>query len=148
MALVDQPQSERLASELGTPDRDVSFGGLLEPADRVAVEVALDPGPGAGYRLKGPGVHDLLRRPPDLGEVPYHRWLIRAGVHALPEDHRLVHPPTVKVGADRPLEIVDKSMYLPIGRGPLEVALFVLDVPIERVDRRIDQLGHSDSSPL
>src|ERR1035441_10170270 len=91
MALVDQPQSERLASELGTPDRDVSFGGLLEQADRIGLEGALDLGARAGYRLKDPGVHDLLRRPPDLGEVPYHRWLISAGVHALPADHRLIH---------------------------------------------------------
>jgi hypothetical protein len=50
MALVDQPQSERMAGELGTPDRDVSFGGLPEPADRIGVEVALDPRPRAKPR--------------------------------------------------------------------------------------------------
>jgi len=38
------------------------------------------------------------------------------------------------------------SMHLAIGRGPVEVALFVLDVPVERGDRRIDQLGHHDSN--
>jgi hypothetical protein len=146
VALVDQAQGERLAGEVCTPDRDVSFGGLLEPADRIGVEVALDPGPRAGYRLEVPGVHDLLRRPPDLGEVPDHHRLIGAGAHGLPEDHRLVHPATVKVGADRPLEIVDKSVHLAVRRGPVEVARFVLDVPVERGDRCIDQLRHRDSN--
>ena len=95
LALVDQPESERLTGELGAPDRDVSFGGLLEPADGIGVEVALDPGPRAGYRLKGPGVHDLLGRPPDLGEVPADRWLILAGAHALPDR------PSSRTSADR-----------------------------------------------
>jgi hypothetical protein len=115
VALVHQAQGERLAGELGTPDRDVSFGGLLEPVDRIRVELALDPGPRARYRLDVPGVHDLLRRPPDLGVVPAHRPAIGAGDYGLPEDHRLVHPATVKVGADRPLEIVDESVDLFIG---------------------------------
>jgi hypothetical protein len=69
MALVNEPQSKRLTSQRGTPDRDVSRGGLLEPADRIGGEIALDPSPRADCRLKGPGVHDLLRRPPDLGKI-------------------------------------------------------------------------------
>jgi len=51
------------------PDRDVSFGSLLEPPHAVWIELALDPRPGAGYRLKRAGVHDLLSCPPDLSKV-------------------------------------------------------------------------------
>src|SRR5665213_3796629 len=39
-----------VASELGTPDRDVGRRGLLEPPDGVLIELALDPRPRAGYR--------------------------------------------------------------------------------------------------
>ena len=40
IALIDQAVGKRLASELGTPDRDVSLRGLLQPADRIGVEVS------------------------------------------------------------------------------------------------------------
>src|SRR5262245_15718199 len=48
MALVDQPGADRLAGELGTPDRDVGLRGLLELPDGVRLELALDPRPRAG----------------------------------------------------------------------------------------------------
>jgi hypothetical protein len=43
MALVDQPRADRLAGELGTADRDVGLGGLLELPDSLLIELALDP---------------------------------------------------------------------------------------------------------
>ena len=65
MTLVDQPRANCVTSELGTPDCDVGHRGLLEPPHGVSIELALDPRPRAGYRLKRPGVHDLLSCPPD-----------------------------------------------------------------------------------
>ncbi len=76
MALVDQPCADCVASELGTPDCDVGPRGLLEPLDGVSIELALDPGPRAGYLLKRPGVHDLVGCPPDAGIVAEHRRLM------------------------------------------------------------------------
>src|ERR1035437_4050301 len=69
--------------------------GLLEPPDGVSIDLALDPRPRAGYRLKRPGVHDLLSCPPDPSKVPDHCRLIGLGAHGLPEHHRLVHPAPV-----------------------------------------------------
>src|SRR5580698_6904140 len=70
VALVDQPRADCVAGELGTADCDVGPRGLLEPPDGVSIELALDPRPRAGHRLKRPGVHDLLGCPPDPGIVP------------------------------------------------------------------------------
>src|SRR5207248_1338102 len=109
-----------------TPDRNIGFRGFLEPPDRIGVEATFDPRPGAGQRLKCPGVHDLLRRPPDRGEVPAHHRRIRAAAGGLPEGHRLVYPAAIEVGADRPLEVVYEGMHLVVRGGPIEPALFVL----------------------
>ena len=90
-------------------------------------------------RLEGPRVHDLVGRPPDCAKSPpptAHR-----PASGLPEDHRLVHPAPVEVGADRPLEVVDEGVHLLVGRGPVEVAVVVRDVAVERRDRRVDQLA-------
>ena len=55
MTLVDQPGADCVAGELGTADCDVGLRGLLEPPNGVWIELALDPRPRAGYRLKRPG---------------------------------------------------------------------------------------------
>jgi hypothetical protein len=103
-----------------------------------------NPGSLAGHRLKRPGVDNLLGRPPDLGEVPGHGGLIVVG---LPVDHGLVHASPVQMGADGPLEVVDERVHLLIRCRPVEVALLVLDVAVERCDRRIDQAGHLKRPP-
>jgi hypothetical protein len=69
VALVHQPRPERAGGKVGAPDGEVSCRLRLELADRVGVEVALDPRPGGGGRLQGPRVDDLLGRPPDVREV-------------------------------------------------------------------------------
>ena len=70
MVLVDQPCADCVTSEFGTPDGDVGPRGSLEPPDGVSIELALEPGPRAGYLLKRPGVDDLVGSPPDAGMVP------------------------------------------------------------------------------
>src|SRR5438270_13010959 len=60
MALIHQALRERLAGELGPADRDVGRRALLQPPDRIRIELPLDAGFCAGDRLKGPGVDDLL----------------------------------------------------------------------------------------
>ena len=51
------------------------------------------------------------------------------------EDHRLLHPAPVQVGADRPLEVVHEPVNVRVRRGPVESSLRVLDVAVERRDR-------------
>src|SRR4029453_11723335 len=54
------------------------------------------------------------------------------------------HTPTsVQVGADLPLQVVDKGMGLLVWRAPVEAALRVRHISVERRDRRVDQLGHA-----
>jgi len=96
------------------------------------------------WRLQRLGVHDLLGRLPDLREVLNEGRLVRHGVRALPVDHRLVHPAPVEVGANRPLEVIDEGMHLLVRRSPVEVAVLVRYVAVERDDRRVDQLGHGE----
>src|SRR5215211_2121689 len=145
VALVDQPGPERLGGEVGTAHADVTLRRCLHPPYRIGFEGPLDPGPRAGYRLQRLGVHDLLGRPPYLREVLLD-WMVRNGVGGLPVDHRLVHPAAEEVGADRPGEVVDEGVRV-LGRlGPVEVAVLVRYVAVERHDRRGYQLGHGDPS--
>ena len=51
------------------------------------------------------------------------------------------------MGADGPLEVVDERVHLLIRLRPAEFALLVLDVAVERRDRRIDQPGHPKPPP-
>lgn len=50
----------------------------------------------------------------------------------------------IAVGAVSQKAIVSyiRRPHLVVGRGPIEPALFVLDVPIKRCERRIDELCH------
>src|SRR6266508_4087468 len=85
----------------------------------------------------------LSAAPPDLRVVPDERWLLRK-VHGLPGKHHLIHPAAVEVGADRTLEFVDEGVYLLVRLGPVEVAGLIGNVAVERRDRRVDQLRHSE----
>ena len=131
------------AARSGPPTRDVAFRRRFHLPDRVRVEVPLDPCPGAGDGVQRPGVHDLVGRLPDLRVVPDDGRLVGEG-DGLPVGHHLVHPAPVEVGADRPLEVVDEAVHLLVRRGPVEVAVVVRDVAVERRERRVDQLGHAE----
>src|SRR5437588_3789902 len=148
VVFVDEACRDRLASELGTTYRDVRFRSRFELSDRIRAEVTLDPRPRARYRLERSGVDDLFGGLPDLREVANGRQLLRDGAHGLPGDHRLVHPAPVEVCGDRPLEVIDKGMHLVVGCRPIELAVLILDIPVERGDRRIDQLGHATTTAL
>src|SRR5437773_2129039 len=112
---------------------------------RIRVERSLDQGLGADRRLQRPGVDDLVGPLPDSREVLHEPRVGDRLGRALPEDHPLVHAASVQVRADRPLEVVDERVYLLVRLGPVELALRVLDVAVERRDRRVDQLGHHPS---
>ena len=64
----------------------------------------------------------------------------------LPGEHHLVQPPPVEVRPDRPLEVVDERVHLLVRLAPVELAVLVRDVAVERGDRRVDQLGHGSIS--
>src|SRR2546423_13341901 len=72
--------------------------------------------PTARERLQRRGVHDLVGRLPDAGEVLDGRRLVGVGVDGLPGDHHLVHPAPIERGADPPLPLLDESMHLPLPR--------------------------------
>src|ERR671911_884948 len=144
LAFVDQPGPERVAGEVGTADRQLTFRRRLQLTDGLRVEVSLDPGPGRGRVLQRRGVHDLVGALPDLREVTHGLRLGSQSGVSLPADHRLVHAASVQVAADRPLEVVDEGVHLVVGHSPVEPAVVVLDVAIERCDRRVDQLGHGE----
>ena len=63
-------------------------------------------------------VVDTLCPLPNLGEVLHHGRLGGQVRPMLPEDHRLVHPPPEKVGADRPHEVVHERVHLLVRLGP------------------------------
>ena len=131
-----------MRGELGAADADVA-------ARRASLSARTASGSKArsirGLRARGllerRGVHDLLGAAPDLRVVAHHGGLA-VGRHRLPDDHDLVHPAAVEVGPDRPLVVVDERVDLVVGRRPVEVAVLVGDVAVERGDRRVDQLGH------
>ena len=69
VVLVDQARPDRLGGEDGTAHGDIPVRPGLHLPDRSGVEVPLQPRPGGGYRLQRTGVHDLVGRLPDPGEV-------------------------------------------------------------------------------
>src|ERR1700722_13959182 len=117
VALVDQAGLQRLGGQHRAADRDVPVRARFQLPDRRGVEVPLDPGPGGADRLQRAGEHDLVRGPPDLGEVEHQRRLPGLG-QGLPAGHFLIQPPSVEVGPDRPLEVVDEAEHLVVGPGP------------------------------
>jgi len=142
VALVDQRHLDRLGDEIGTAHGDVTSRCLHLP-DLFRVEVSLDPRPGAGHCLERLGVHDRVGRVPYLREVAHEGPLVGKG---LPGDHDLIHAAPVEIGAYRPLEVVDEGVHLLVRLSPVEVAVLVGDVAVQRRDRRVDQLGRHEIS--
>ena len=143
MALVDESSPERLSGEMGAAHREVTLRPRFHLTDRIRVEASLDPCPGGCYADQCRGVDDLLRRPPYLLKVEHHRRPVGER-HRFPVRHHLVHPASEEVGADGPFEVVDERVHLLVRGSPLEAALRVGHVAVERGDRGVDQLGHGD----
>ena len=149
MELVHQAGLDGLRGELRTAHAEIAGGSRLQVPDRIRVEVSLEPRPRAGHRLQGLRVHDLLGGLPDLRVVPEDGLLAGEGVRVLPDDQHLVHATPQEVRADRPLEVVDERVHFLVRRRPIELAVLVRDVAVQRRDRGVDQLRHSaSSSPL
>jgi hypothetical protein len=59
----------------------------------------------------------------------------------VPHGENSVHPPPQKVRPDGPVEVIHERVDLIVRLGPI-VAVRVGDVPVERCERRVDQLRH------
>ena len=139
-----RPARSARGRETGTAHAQVALGRVLHPPDGVGVEVALDPRPCARHRLQRARVDDLVGHLPDVRVVAHVRGQVGERERRFPEHHHLVHPPPVQVRADRPFEVVDECVDLGVGRRPVQGAVLVRDVPVERRDHRVDQPGHRE----
>ncbi len=144
VVLVDQSGLDRLGGQAGAAHAYVAPGGRLHLPNRLGVEVPLDPRPGAGHRLQRPRVDDLVGRLPDPGVLLQDGRLANEGFGRLPGHQHLVHPASEEVGAHRSLEVVDEGVHLLVRRRPVEVAVLVGHVAVERRDRRVDELRHGE----
>ena len=145
MVFVDQAGLDREFREPRAAHGQVAVGGVLEPPDDGRVELPLEPGARSADRFEGGRVDDLVGRPPERREVLDGLRLV-GGVDGVPGGHHLVHPAPEQLGADLPLELVDEAMHLRVGHAPVELAVRIRDIPVERRDPGVDQPGHD--SPL
>jgi len=146
MQFVDEAGCERLTGKVRSADEQVTIRGCLQLLDGRWLKGPLDSGPFAGNVSQRGRKDDLLGRPPDRCEVRGHGVFVR-DVEGFPGDHHLVEPTSVQLRPDRAHEVVDHRMDVVVGDTPVEVAVAVRDVAVERCDHRIDQLRHS-SPPL
>src|SRR5262250_917872 len=100
LELVDKPCLDRLRGEFRTGHSDVARDICLELADPIGIERQLDFCPCAARLGEGPRVNDFLRSLPLPRKVEHELWLIGNRVRGLPVQHRLVHSPSVKTGAE------------------------------------------------
>jgi hypothetical protein len=147
VALIDQPAVERVCCERRTADGEVAGGGRLHGADRIGVEVALEPRVGGRDCVQRRGVDDLVGRLPDVREVGHELRLGGQGGVGLPHGHRLVHAPSIEVGTDGAHKVSDEGEDFVGGVGPFEPAVHVLDVAVKGHIRHVDQLGHAAPQP-
>lgn len=120
-------------------------GGVLHAADSVGIELALEPGAGCPNFNEHAGVDDLVECPPHLSEVGLRRRQSGFLADRLPDRHRLVHAPAVEAGTNGPFELVDERMHTGVGNRPINAAVGVFDVAVQRRDRGADELGHDAS---
>ena len=87
-------------------------------------------------------IHDLVGRSPYFYEVPDGERIIIGRLVGFPVGHRLVHPASVEISAEFPLEIVYEGEHLFVGHAPVKVAILIGRVAIELHDCRVHQRGH------
>ena len=143
VALVDQPGPESLGGEVGAADREVPFRRAFSRRTSSGSNSARAAS-GRWIPLAASWSTRSCPPPATSPRSPACGAAGRRGRAVSQPDHHLVHPAPVEVGADRPLEVVDEGVHLGVRLGPVEAAVLVGDVPVERGDRRVDQLGHDE----
>ena len=143
LANVDQAGLERLSSEVGTANGQVACRRGFQPPDRLGIETSFDTGSrccGARQRV---GVDDLISGAPYGREFRYERWLV-VRLKGVPSGHDFIHAATIEIRTDRAFEEVDEGVQLFVWLGPVEDAVLVGYVAVERHDDRIDQFRHGE----
>ena len=123
-----------MAGELATPDVQ---GSSLELPTGYYVE--RDPDVLILRRLDGSMVGVFSPRGVDPKAV---LGAIEENGPQVPSANRNTAP--VEVGAYLPIEVVDEAMHFLVRNGPVEVAILVRYITIERRNRRVDQPGHGE----
>ena len=128
---VEETCLDRPGGEPGTTHGEVSIRRCLHLPDRRRVEVPFDPRPRwsllQGFEYMTLSTACQLRVVANRG-----RLVGEATVCAVPVPHHLVHPPPVQVGADPSLEALDERVDLVVRSRPVEAALLLRDIAIER----------------
>src|SRR5665213_2366837 len=76
----------------------------------------------------------LSAPPPHFGEFIFNGRLIRLGRCTLPVVHRLVHPTSKQVRADRSFELVDKREDFFVRFSPIKSTVAIFHEAVERCD--------------
>ena len=143
VTFVDEARGHYLAPKMSSAHADITGQRILQVVHGCRIDIALNRR-SLTHRLgERPRIHDLVGAAPDVREIPGGSMLTVCG-YGLPVHHRLVHPASVEIRADRSLELVDECVHFVVGRHRCEVAVLVFHVSVERRDRRVDQLGHLD----
>src|SRR5258708_38404014 len=98
--LIDKTGSKRVRRESRTVDTHVALGIRFEPSDCIGIELTFNPRPRAARLGERPGVDDLLCCLPHPRIVERKLRQIMGCVVLLPEDHCVVHLPSVEIVAD------------------------------------------------
>ena len=140
VALVDQAGLECLGGQAGATDEEVTPGGRFQPPDHFRVELPQEPGPGGEHGFPGCGKYELVGGLPDRREIQHEGGMGRETGIGLPAGHRLVHAAAIEIGADLSLEVVDEPVHLLVWLSPIELAVLVLDIAVQRGDRAANQI--------
>src|SRR5215204_531837 len=131
MALVDQPGPEGVGGEFRTPDQDVMFACRFQLMNGFRIERLLKLRFASGDCLQRLGVHDFVRRLPDLSEVaPERRLRSQIGV-SLPHHHGLIHSPSIEMSARCPNKVSDKSEIFLTWLCPIKLTILIPGVSVE-----------------
>ena len=112
MTLIDQPARERGRREVRAADGQITGGPPFHDTDRIRVEAALEPSRECRRSLQRRGVHDLVRRLPDLREVGLRLRLRGQGGVGLPRD--IVFLGGADFDSPPPLGTTGRSRYVKV----------------------------------
>src|SRR5579885_1072320 len=145
MILVDEPGPNRVCGEGRTSHRNIESRLSLQLANRLRVEIRLQPRLRCRHGLTQVRIDDLVGRLPDPREVIRGRREAGNDFWRLPNRHRFVLLASIEIRADRAVEIGNERKCLLAWRRPIEVAV-IRDIAIQRRRRSVDQFGHLAAS--